>query len=94
MGVLRDTARAPQPPTNPPTGHHMSVNVKEGFFWAKFGRFWVESLNFYGKKTPRHLVRIVFGRAWDHIGRKDPKSQFSTKFGRLSAKNPNFYESK
>ena len=24
IGVLRDTARAPQPPTNPPTGHQMS----------------------------------------------------------------------
>ena len=46
------------------------------------------------EKPPRQLVRIVFGQAWDHIGRKDPKSQFSTKFGRLWAKNPNFYESK
>ena len=24
IGVLRDTARAPQPPTNPPRGHQMS----------------------------------------------------------------------
>ena len=35
IGVLRDTARAPQPPTNQPTGHQMSrqgLCAKESIF--------------------------------------------------------------
>ena len=43
IGVLRDTARAPQPPTNQPAGHLMSqqgLNVpKKAYFGAKTAVF-------------------------------------------------------
>ena len=47
IGVLRDTARAPQPPTDPPTGHwirlHCLVQIDQKCqFWAKFGCFWAK----------------------------------------------------
>ena len=32
MGVLRDRARAPQPPTNPQTGHQMTKMTKNANF--------------------------------------------------------------
>ena len=69
-GVLRDTARAPQPLTNPPTGHQMSQqglakNEQKCQFRAKFGHFWAKILIFTGEsksfvnhvteKPPRHL---------------------------------------
>ena len=44
IGVLRDAARVPQPPTNQPTGHQMN---QEYMFWAKFGRFWAKNPNLY-----------------------------------------------
>ena len=47
------------------------------------------------------LFALVFGRAWDKMGKKcqylaqnDQKCIFWTKFGRFWAKNPNFYGSK
>ena len=50
------------------------------------------------EKPPRQRVRIVF---WSGNGSNGPKmpifgqeSQFWAKFGRLLAKNPNFYRSK
>jgi len=53
------------------------------------------------EKPPRHLVRIVFGRAWDQMGKNgqylaqnDQKCVFWTNFGRFWAKNPNIYGSK
>ena len=43
IGVLRDTARAPQPPTNQPKGHHMSQQglyvLKKAYFGAKMAFF-------------------------------------------------------
>ena len=43
MGVLRDTARAPQPPTDPPTGHRLPVtalalSARRPFGHARFAR--------------------------------------------------------
>ena len=50
------------------------------------------------KKTPRHLVCIVFWSAkepnWPNMQIFCQKSKFWAKFGRLWAKNPNFYRSK
>ena len=43
MGVLRDTARAPQPPTN------RAQNDQRCQFGAKFGRFWAKILIFSGE---------------------------------------------
>ena len=74
-GVLRDTARAPQPPTNPPTGHQMSrpkmnKNANFGQFWAKNPNFYWRNQKFcypHNEKPPRHLVRIGFwstGTKW------------------------------
>ena len=53
--VLRDTAREPQPSTNPPTRHQMSLqslakNDQKCQFRAKFGRFWAKNLNSDWKK--------------------------------------------
>ena len=82
---MRDTARAPQPPTNPPTGHQMSrqgltQNDQKCQFWAKLGCFWANNPNFYWRKQkfgthitekpPRHLVHIGF---WSGIGQKVQK---------------------
>ena len=52
IGVLRDTARAPQPPTDPLTGHRRSLHGlaqidQKCQFWAKFGRFWAKNPFFY-----------------------------------------------
>ena len=44
IGVLRNAARVPQPPTDQPTGHQMN---QEYMFWAKFGRFWAKNPNWY-----------------------------------------------
>ena len=80
IGVLRDTARAPQPPTDPPTGHRISLHGLAQIdqncqFWAKFGRLGQKILISTGKiksfvthiteNPPRHLVHIVF---WSGIG--------------------------
>ena len=50
------------------------------------------------EKPPRHLVRIVFRSGMGPNGPKMPifgkKYQFLTKFGRLRAKNPNFFGTK
>ena len=78
--MLRETARAPQPPTNPPTGHQMSrqglaQNEQKCQIQAKFGRSWAKNLIFTGEiksfvtriteNPPRHLVRIIF---WSGMG--------------------------
>ena len=52
IGVLRDTARAPQPPTDSPTGHRISLHGlaqidQKCQFWAKFGRFGAKNPFFY-----------------------------------------------
>ena len=49
---MRDTARAPQPPTDPPTGHRKNLHGlahinQKCQFWAKFGRFWAKNPFFY-----------------------------------------------
>ena len=50
---MRDTACAPQPTTNPPTGHQMSLQGLAQNDQKSFGSLITE------KKTPRHLVCIV-----------------------------------
>ena len=82
---MRDTARAPQPPTDQPTGHQMHALAQidqKCQFWAKFGRFWAKNLNFYWKKQKfvlvptlrknhlRILFALFFGQAWDEMGQK------------------------
>ena len=52
---LRHTARAPQPPNNPPTEHQMSrqglaQNDQKCQFWAEFGRLWAKNPNFYWRE--------------------------------------------
>ena len=104
MGVLRDTARAPQPPTNPPTGHQMSWqdlahNDQICQFWAKFGRFFANNPKSFGthtlEKPPPHLVCIVFWSGFGSNGAKmpifGPECQFWAKFGRFWAQNPIFW---
>ena len=83
IGVLRDTARAPQPSTDPPTGHQMHALAQidqKCQFWAKFGRFWAKNPFFYWRNQkfvthitenpPKHFVHIVF---WSGIGQHVPK---------------------
>ena len=85
IGVLRDTARAPQPPTDPPTGHRISLHGlaqidQKCQFWAKFGPFWAKNPFFteeiksfvthITENPTRHLVHIVF---WSEIGQKVQK---------------------
>ena len=85
MGVVRDTARAPQPSTNPPTGHRISLHGlaqidQKCQFWAKFGRFWAKDPFFTGEiksfvihiteNPPRHYVQICF---WSGIGQNVQK---------------------
>ena len=46
---MRDAARVPRPPINPPTGHQMrqqglAQNYQICQFWAKFGRAWAKIL--------------------------------------------------
>ena len=82
---MRNTARAPQPTTNPPIGHQMSrqglaQNDQNCQFWATFGRFGAKNPFFSGKiksfvihitqNPPRHLVHIVF---WSGIGQNVQK---------------------
>ena len=74
---MRDTARAPQPPTNQSTGHQMS---RKGLYVPKKAYFGPKILIFQGgsksfgthisERPPRHLVRIVF---WSGIGQNVQK---------------------
>ena len=72
---MRDTARAPQPPTNPPTGHQMSrpkMN-KNAKFGQKILIFPGEIKSFVThimENPPRHLVHIGF---WSGIGQNVQK---------------------
>ena len=85
---MRDTVRAPQPPTNPSTGQKNLI-LMEGI--KSFGTHVTE-------KTPRHLFCIVFWSGMRSNGPRMPifgqKCQFWAKFGPFLAKNPNFYGSK
>ena len=74
IGVLRDTARAPQP--QKPTGHQMN---RQGLYVLKKAYFG-PSLAFLGPKIPICPYLPIFGH----------KCQFWAKFGRFWAKNPNF----
>ena len=75
---MRDTARAPQPPTNPSTGHQMSrqgqaQNEQKCEFWAKNPNFpgEIKSLVPHIMETPpMHVVRIGF---WADMGRNGEK---------------------
>ena len=79
MSVLRDTARAPQPLTDPPTGHWPKL-TKNASFGPNLVVFGQKILFFTGEITsfvthitenpPRHLVHIVF---WSGIGQKVQK---------------------
>ena len=72
---MRETARMPQPPTNPPAWRQSSQqglakNDQKYNFWAKFCRFRAKNHNYYWKsksfgthitkKTPRHRACIFF----------------------------------
>ena len=96
---MRDTARAPQPPTDSSTGHIIDQKCQ---FWAKFGRFGAKNPFFTGeiksfvthitKNPPRHLVHIGQNvQKWQYLAQIDQKCQFWAKFGRFWAKNPFFY---
>ena len=74
---MRDTAHAPQPPTNPPIGHQMSrqglaQNDQKCQIWAKFGRFFgknhfsAERKNGRSKPTkfgPKLAFLFILGQA-------------------------------
>ena len=79
---MRDTAGAPQPPTNPPTGHQMSQQA-----WPKMTKSFGTHIT---EKPPRHLVCLFFCSCMGSDGPKRPifgqKCQFRSKFG-LSARN-------
>ena len=83
--IIITSHRAPQPPTNPPTGHQMSLHAlaqidQKCQLWAKFGRFWAKNPFFYWRNQnfvthitenpPRHLVQIGF---WLDIGQNVQK---------------------
>ena len=85
MGVLRDTARAPQPPTDPQTGHRKSLhglaqidqNANFGPNLVVLGQKILIStgkiksfVTHITENPPRHLVRIVF---WSGIGQNVQK---------------------
>ena len=82
---MRDTARAPQPPADPQTGHRISLHGlaqidQKCQLSAKFGRFWANNPFFTGEiksfvthiteNPPRHLVHTVF---WSGIGQNVQK---------------------
>ena len=63
IGVLRDTARAPQPPNNQPTGHQMNRQGLYGsIFCGKNGRFWTNILIILGgsKSSGTHHLGTSF----------------------------------
>ena len=77
---MRDTACAPQPPTNQPKRYQISrqgqaQNEQKCHFRAIFGLFWAKNPNFcrrnqkfchpHTENPPRHLVHIGF---WSDIG--------------------------
>ena len=62
---MRDTARAPQPPTYPPTGHQISLHGlaqidQKWQFWVKFGRFWAKCAK-NGNILPKMTKNADFG---------------------------------
>ena len=81
--------------------------TKNAYFGPNLAVFGQKILTFMGggksfgtnvtKKPPRHLVGNVYWSAWDHLGQKcqylAEQKQCCAKFGRLGAKNPNFYGS-
>ena len=82
---MRDTARAPLPPTDQPTEHQKNLHGQAHInqkcqFWAKFGRFWAKNPFFTGEiksfvahiteNPPKHPVHIVF---WSGIGQNVQK---------------------
>ena len=90
---MRDTARAPQPPTDPLTGHRRSLHGlaqidKKCQFQAKFGCFWAKNPFFTGEiksfvthiteNPPRHLVHIGF---WSDIEQNVQKIKKMAIFG-------------
>ena len=78
---MRDTARAPQPPTNPPTGHQMTQQWTKMPIWGQIGSFLGKKSYFFTgeiesfvthitENPPSHLVHIVF---WWGIGQNVQK---------------------
>ena len=69
MGVLRDTARAPQPPINRASNEPANLAP----FGPKLLIFTGASKSFGNhtmEKPPRQLVRIVIWSAWEQMGQK------------------------
>ena len=105
MGVLRETARAPQPPTNrAPNEPLRPICAQESIFLGKNGRFWAKHPNYFGReqkfplirKPPRHLIRIVFlvmhCTKWIRKATM-PKKNILGQIWQLLGQNPNFLES-
>ena len=70
IAVLRDTARAPQPPTRQPNGHFWA---KRSYYLGREQKFWYSHI----RKPPWNLVRIVFfGQTWHQL---DQKGQYLAK---------------
>ena len=91
---MRDTARAPQPPTNPPTGHQMS---RQGL--AQYDQFLgkivsTKNPNFYWRKQkfwyPHNGSRFKVGREtkWAKNANNWPKKPIFAKYGRFLAEIP------
>ena len=87
ISVLRDTARAPLPPTRQPNGHFWA---KRSYYLGREQKFWYSHI----RKPPWNLVRIVFfGQTWHQLDQKgqylaknDQKCIFWAKFCRFWAK--------
>ena len=67
VGVLRDTARAPQPPTNQPTGHQISWQglyvPKKAYFGAKLAVFGPNILG-GSKSSGTHISKKHLGASF------------------------------
>ena len=81
---MRDTARAPQPPTDPPTGHQISLHGlaqidQKCQFWAKLGRFGAKNPFFTGeiKSFVTHITETTQAPCshcfWSDIGQNVQK---------------------
>ena len=78
---MRDTARAPQPPTDQPTGYQICLHGlaqidQKCQFWAKFGRFGAKNSNFYWKNQ-----KFCFWPKNGFYPKKSPKMTRNANFG-------------
>ena len=100
---MRDTARAPQPPTNQPTGHQMSRKglyvPKKAYFWEKWP-FWAKYPNYFMKeqkfryplirKPLRHIVCIVLSDG--HGSKWIRKANIWPKMTKIAYFGSNFFD--